>query len=118
MGQPKAAVSDAADWWPGKGISPRLPGKGAATTLSTGDAEAIAREIRGVSFHTPGVSDTAVVTAAPEHLFARLQGTGIELPSIRMLTPRAGRFFTAGEIAGHERVAVLSSGAAAKLFGG
>jgi putative ABC transport system permease protein len=117
IGQPKAAASDAADWWPGKGISPRLPGKGAATTLSVGDAQAIAREIRGVSYRTPGVSDTAVVTAAPERLFARLQGTDVELPSIRVLTPKAGRFFTAQEIAGRARVAVLSSSASAKLFG-
>jgi putative ABC transport system permease protein len=117
MGQPKAAVGDVADWWPGKGISPRVPGRGAATTLSADDAQAIARDVRGVSYHASGVTDTAIVRAGTEQLFARLQGTDVELPSIRVLTPREGRFFSAKEITGHSRVAVLSTKASEKLFG-
>jgi putative ABC transport system permease protein len=117
IGQPTAAKTDEADWWPGKGISPRVPGKGAAVTLSADDAHAIARQVRGVSYRAPGVSDTAVVTAGTEHLFARLQGTDVDLPSIRVLSPSSGRFFNAGEVASRDKVAVLSAPAALKLFG-
>jgi putative ABC transport system permease protein len=117
IGQPIAAKAEGDDWWPGKGISPRLPGKGAATTLGVDDGEAIAREVRGVTYRAPGVTEAAIVRAGPRTLFARLQGTGVELPSIRVLTPRAGRFLTSNEIEAHQRVAVLSTSASDKLFG-
>ena len=45
------------------GVSPRLPGRGAATTLSADDVEAIAREVDGVRYSAAGVSDTAVVVS-------------------------------------------------------
>jgi putative ABC transport system permease protein len=117
IGQPIAAKADGDDWWPGKGISPRLPGRGAATTLGVDDAEAIAREVRGVRYRAPGVSETAIVRAGAQTLFARLQGTDAELPLIRVLTLRAGRFLTPNEIEAHRRVAVLSTSASHKLFG-
>ena len=41
-----AAAATGRGWWPGRGISPRLPGRGAARTLTVEDAEAIAREVR------------------------------------------------------------------------
>ena len=104
------------DWWPGRGISPRLPGRGAALTLTVGDADAIARDVRGVRYRAPGVSDTAVVRGGTT-LFGRLQGTDTDITSIRVLTQEAGRFFTRRHVEAREKVAVLSSTARDKLFG-
>ncbi len=104
-------------WWPGRGISPRLPGRGAARTLTVEDADAIRREIRGVSYRAPGVSETAVIRNSGVTLFGRLQGTDTDLTSIRVLTSEAGRFFTRKHVEGREKVAVLSSTARDKLFG-
>jgi putative ABC transport system permease protein len=105
------------DWWPGKGISPRLPGLGAAKTLTTDDADAIAGQVRGIAYRAAGVSETAVVSAGTERLFGRLQGTDVDLPSIRALTLKAGRFLSRKQVSGRERVAVLSTTASEKLFG-
>jgi ABC-type antimicrobial peptide transport system permease subunit len=104
------------DWWPGKGISPRVPGKGAATTLSVDDADAIAREVRGVSYRAAGVSETAILSSGDRRVFVRLQGTDVDLPLIRVLTTN-GAFFTRKHIDSHDRVAVLSRTASQKLFG-
>ena len=105
------------EWWPGRGISPRLPGRGAALTLTVADADAIRREVRGVSYGAPGVSETAVIRAAGTTLFGRLQGTDTDITSIRVLTPEAGRFFTRQHVEARQKVAVLSSTARDKLFG-
>jgi len=114
---PSAGSHKKDDWWPGRGISPRLPGRGAAQTLSVDDAEAIARGVRGVSYGAPGVTETAVVRSGGSTLFVRLQGTDPDIASIRVLTPRAGRFFTRRQVGAREKVAVLSSTASDKLFG-
>ena len=105
------------DWWPGRGISPRLPGRGAAQTLTVEDADAIAREIGGVSYRAPGVSDTAIIRGGGTTLFGRLQGTDADVTAIRVLTPETGRFFTRQQVDARERIAVLSSTARDKLFG-
>ena len=112
-----ASARTADDWWPGRGISPRLPGRGAALTLTVDDANAIAREVRGVSYRAPGVSDTAVIRGGGTTLFGRLQGTDTDITSIRVLTPEAGRFFTRTHVDAREKVAVLSSTARDRLFG-
>jgi len=114
---PHESSRAAEDWWPGKGISPRLPGLGSATTLTTDDAHAVAASVRGIAYGVPGVTETAVVFRGSGRLFARLQGTDVDLPSIRALTPKAGRFLTRKQIDGRERVAVLSATASDKLFG-
>ena len=114
---PSAGSSKKDDWWPGRGISPRLPGRGAAQTLTLDDAEAIARDIPGVSYRSPGVAETAVVRSGRSTLFVRLQGSDSDLASIRVLTPRAGRFFSRRQVESREKVAVLSSTASEKLFG-
>ena len=43
-------------------VSPRLPGRGASTALTTDDVDAIVRTVRGVRVATAGVTDTAVMT--------------------------------------------------------
>ena len=104
-------------WWPGRGISPRLPGKGAALTLTVADADAIAGDVKGVSYRAPGVTETAVVRAPGATLFVRLQGTDADVTSIRVLTPVLGRFFSGRQVDDRVKVAVLTSTVADKLFG-
>jgi len=116
-GAGRGAPATKNDWWPGRGISPRLPGRGAAKSLTVEDADAIARQIRGVSYRAPGVSETAVIRSSGTTLFGRLQGTDTDLTSIRVLTPESGHFFTREQVERRERVAVLSSTARDKLFG-
>jgi hypothetical protein len=58
--------------WIGMGVSPRLPGRGAATTLSSDDVGAIARNVDGVRYKAAGVSDTAVVVSPHGRVFGRL----------------------------------------------
>jgi putative ABC transport system permease protein len=116
-GSGMASSPRSAESWAGRGISPRLPGKGGAKTLSVADADAIVTQVKGVSFRAPGVIETAVVRSAGATLFVRLLGTDADITSIRVMTPSAGRFFSRRQVDGRKNVAVLSSVAAGKLFG-
>src|SRR4051812_46643905 len=102
--------------WAGAQLSPRLPGRGAAITLSRGDVEAIRREVAGVRYGTAGVTETAVMAAGSSRLFGRLQGTDVSYPDMRALTMRAGRFFDQADVTARRAVVVLGNDAAAKLF--
>ncbi len=103
--------------WAGMGVSPRLPGKGAATSLTVADVDAIATEIDGIRYRAAGVSETAVMSRASMRLFGRLQGTDVEYAPMRALTMRSGRFFTEADVSGRKPVIVLSAEAAHKLLG-
>jgi putative ABC transport system permease protein len=103
--------------WAGMGVSPRLPGRGAATTLSVADVTAIGDEVAGVRYAAAGISETALMSTAGARLFGRLQGTDVDYTSMRALTLRRGRFFTQREVTGRRPVIVLSAEAAHKLFG-
>jgi ABC-type antimicrobial peptide transport system permease subunit len=106
-----------ADGWAGMGVSPRLPGRGAATTLSMADVTAIGETIDGVRYTAAGVSETVVMAAGSARLFGRLQGTDVDYASMRALTIRQGRFFTPRDVMLRQPVIVLSTEAAGKLFG-
>ena len=103
--------------WAGMGVSPRLPGRGAATTLSVADVDAIAKEISGIRYRAAGVSETAVMSFGSARLFGRLQGTDVEYAPMRALTMRSGRFFTETDVSERKPVIVLSAEAARKLIG-
>jgi putative ABC transport system permease protein len=103
--------------WAGKGVSPRVPGRGAATTLSVADVDAIAKEISGIRYRAAGVSETAVMSFGSARLFGRLQGTDVEYAPMRALTMRSGRFFSEADVSGRKAVIVLSAEAARKLIG-
>lgn len=106
--------------WAGEGVSPRLAGRGAATTLLPADVAAIARGVTGVRFTAASVTDTAVIFAdeGPQgrRLFARLQGTDVAYPEMRALTVARGRFFTPREVERAEPVVVLAAAAVPALF--
>jgi ABC-type antimicrobial peptide transport system permease subunit len=103
--------------WAGMSTSPRLPGRGAAVTLSLADREALAHDVAGVSSTAPGVTETAVLAAQASRLYARLQGTDVQLATMRGFLVRSGRFFSAREVSDRLPVFVLSESAATKLFG-
>ena len=103
--------------WIGMGVSPRLPGRGAATTLSSDDVGAIARNVDGVRYKAAGVSDSAVVVSPHGRVFGRLLGTDVEYPEMRAFTIDQGRFFSPRDVSDRGRVLVLSAGAAQALFG-
>jgi ABC-type antimicrobial peptide transport system permease subunit len=103
--------------WAGMSVSPRLPGRGASTTLTTDDVEAIWRMVPGVHVAAAGVSDTAVMMAGGNRLFGRLQGTDVQFAAMRGMSIRAGRSFSARDVEQRAPVLVLSEDAAAKLFG-
>jgi putative ABC transport system permease protein len=104
------------DDWAGMSVSPRAPGRGAATTLSTADVEAVLG-VPGVRTAVAGVSETAVMKSEGARVFLRVQGTDAAFADARGLSVLAGTFITPRHVARHEPVAVLSPEAALKLFG-
>ena len=114
---PIAHTAKRTEAWAGMSVSPRLPGRGASMALTTDDVDAIARVVQGVRIATAGVSDTAVLGRGDRRLLARLRGTDVPFAEMHGLTLRAGRFFTAREVKDRTPVLVLSTSAAATLFG-
>jgi ABC-type antimicrobial peptide transport system permease subunit len=113
----RAAPPNPGPGWAGMGVSPRLPGRGAATSLSAEDVHALTRDVPGIRYSAAGVSETAVMSVGNTRLFGRLQGTDVEYPLMRALTIRAGRFFDDEDVPQRARVLVLSDDAARKLLG-
>ncbi|MEP7085056.1 MAG: ABC transporter permease, partial [Betaproteobacteria bacterium] len=113
---PTAHKAKAVEGWAGMSTSPRVAGRGGAITLSLADRDAVAQSVTGVRYTTPGVTETAVLSAPGAQLFARLQGTDVQLPTMRGFLPRAGRFFSARDVGARRPVLVLSEAAALKLF--
>jgi ABC-type antimicrobial peptide transport system permease subunit len=91
-------------------------GLGAATTLVSGDADAIAT-VAGVAHRAAGVSDRAFVTAGRARHFGRIQGTDVAFPFIYDWRFAAGEFFTPADVASGAGVAVLGRVVAERLFG-
>jgi putative ABC transport system permease protein len=86
-------------------------GLGAATTLTTGDAEAVAA-IAGVTHVAPGVRTRAWVDAAHRRFFGQVRGTTFNLGEIHGWTVTEGRL--PADVPG---VAVVGRTAATELFG-
>jgi putative ABC transport system permease protein len=103
--------------WAGMGVSPRLPGRGAAATLTQDDVAAIAVGVDGVGAMAAAVTDTAVMAVGTRKLFVTLQGTDVPLAEMRALTFPRGRFFGRRQVEQRARVVVLSADAAGDLFG-
>jgi putative ABC transport system permease protein len=103
--------------WAGMSVAPRVAGRGASTALSVDDGAVIVSSVRGVRSVAPGVTETLVMWFGRASVFGRLQGTGTQLPDMRAMPIREGRFFTERETQEQASVLVLSSTAAEKLFG-
>jgi len=92
-------------------------GSGASTSLTVEDAEAIRREIAGAQYVAPGVNTRGQVVAGNQNWSTRVQGTDLALPSIRAWALQTGSFFTAQDVRGAAKVAVLGSTVNTQLFG-
>ena len=92
-------------------------GLGAAATLTSDDAEAIA-SLPGVAHVASGIHESVRVFAGDRRWFTRLHGTDVDLVQIRRsFAMQHGRFFSAGELRRSSQVVVLGSVARDQLFG-
>src|SRR5690349_3246998 len=82
-------------------------GSGTSSALTVEDAEAIRNEVQGVQFLAVGVQSQAQVVAGNQNWFTRIQGTDVDLPEIRAWQTATGAFFSAQDVAGAAKVAVL-----------
>jgi putative ABC transport system permease protein len=99
------------------GDSINIPsGRGAATTLTTEDADAIAG-VAHVAYRAAGVSDRAFASNGTNRVFGRIQGTDVSFPFLYDWQFESGQFFTPAHVSSAARVAVLGRVTAEKLFG-
>ncbi len=92
-------------------------GLGAAATLTSDDAEAIA-SLPGVAHVASGIHESVRVFAGDRRWFTRLHGTDVDLVEIRRsFAMQHGRFFSSGELRRSSQVVVLGSVARDQLFG-
>jgi ABC-type antimicrobial peptide transport system permease subunit len=91
-------------------------GLGAATTLVPADAEAIAK-IAGVEFVAPGVRLRGWLATSERRFYTQILGTGEAFGDMNGWGYPSGGFFTARQVAGREKVAVLGRSAVDRLFG-
>jgi putative ABC transport system permease protein len=92
-------------------------GSGTSSSLTVEDAEAIREEIPGVQYLAAGLGMNSQVVAGNQNWFTRVQGTDVDLPLIRAWPTRMGSFFSAQDVAGAAKVAVLGKTVSDILFG-
>jgi putative ABC transport system permease protein len=92
-------------------------GAGTSSTLTVEDADAIRKEIQGVQYLAAGSSLYAQVVAGNQNWYTRIQGTDVDLPLIRAWPTRVGSFFSAVDVSGAAKVAVLGKAVNETLFG-
>lgn len=90
---------------------------GTNTTLTLKDAQAIAREIPGVSAVAPSVGRQYQVVAGNQNWTTNVQGTTPEYMDVRNLSVQSGSFITNEDVEARNRVAVIGSTVAGNLFG-
>ena len=92
-------------------------GLGAAKTLTPDDANAIARQVKGVMHLSPGVSDRAPMQAAARRYFGRVIGASPAFALMHSWRFRSGAMFTEADLRSGAPVVVLGSATSAQLFG-
>jgi putative ABC transport system permease protein len=102
----------------GSGVfGPVRQGAGAVTTLTAADAEAIADEVDGIRYLSPGINTRTQIVAEAGNWQTQVQGTNEQLPDLRAWPADSGSFFTEQDVKGAARVAVLGSVVRDQLFG-
>jgi putative ABC transport system permease protein len=91
-------------------------GLGSATTLTPGDAEAIAK-IPGIRSYVPGVKMRGWVSAGNQKSYVSVLGTAAAFPQVYTLTLQRGKFFKPGDVTSASQVVVLGPGLRDRLFG-
>jgi len=92
-------------------------GQGAVSTLTADDAKAIAREVAGVQFVSPGLNARTQIVAPAGNWQTSVQGAGPQLADIRDWPVESGRFFEDGDVTRSATVAVLGQVVRNQLFG-
>jgi ABC-type antimicrobial peptide transport system permease subunit len=92
-------------------------GLGAASTLTTADADAIGREIAGVKRETALVRLRGWTAAGGKRFYAQILGTDATYPLIYAWSFARGRYFDASDVNGRTAVAVLGPTVRDRLFG-
>jgi putative ABC transport system permease protein len=93
-------------------------GWGSAGTLSIEDAEAIQREIPGVTLISPEVSSSGQIAAGNENWFTRIQGEGADYFTIRQWPVVNGSGFSEQDVRAATKVAVIGKTIADELYPG
>jgi putative ABC transport system permease protein len=91
-------------------------GQGAVTTLTPGDAAALAR-VPGVRAVSPGVSTRAQVIGPAGNWQTRVEGVGASFADIRAWDVSPGGFFTEDDIERAARVVVIGAMVRDQVFG-
>jgi putative ABC transport system permease protein len=91
-------------------------GQGNSTTMTPEDATAI-KTIPGVQYATAGANTRTQVIAGNQNWSTNVQGTDVDLPLIRNWPTKYGSFFTAADVTGAQKVAVLGTVVSDTLFG-
>jgi len=90
---------------------------GSNITLTSQDAQAIAREIAGVNAVAPGVSRQMQLVFGNQNWVTSVQGTTPEFLDVRNWNIASGTFFSSRDLDTRARVVVLGQTVAANLFG-
>ncbi len=90
---------------------------GSSTTLTNGDAQAIGREIAGVSAVAPSVQRSYQLVYGNQNWTTNILGTTPEYLEVRNFAVAAGTIFTSKDIDTRARVAVIGQTVATNLFG-
>ena len=93
-------------------------GWGGAGTLTIDDAEAIQREIVGVTVTSPEIRTRAQIAAGNQNWNTSIQGEGPEYFDIRQWALSAGAPFTAQDVRNANKVGVIGKTIADQLFPG
>lgn len=94
-----------------------LPGRGAATTMTTDDVEAI-RNVKGVQYASGGIHDTVHVISGDTSVLTRMHGDEAVLPKIRRAWSFPfGHFYSKKDEKNAANVVVLGQFVSQKIFG-
>ena len=94
-----------------------LGGRGAATTLTSDDAEAIRSRVQGIKYEAAYVTERTFVTTGNQKHFTKVEGTNVEFPLIHSWILRSGNFFKTLHVTSNAKVAVIGTILSNKLFG-
>lgn len=91
---------------------------GAVTRFTLQDAEAIAKQLRGmVSMVSPSVRGGGQLVYGNKNWSTQIQGTGVDYAPMRASVPTIGRFFTEEEVRLRKKVVALGTTVVEELFG-
>jgi putative ABC transport system permease protein len=90
-------------------------GQGMSNTMTPDDAVAI-RDVSGVQYVAEGINQGAQIVAGNQNWFTQVQGTNVDLPSIKSWLIESGQFFTPSDVTSAAKVAVIGTTVRDMLF--